>query len=158
MEGGQMFIVRFGVESRNNLLHLVVIAHGGIHRFGTPMQGSVDVFLHKDGVEVGDCLPGLDDLAIARGFGTFIGVEGVVSLGALNLSSHYEQAYQQRLAHMEADSVENTVALNRLLAAGIALKVERNKEGDAYFLILEGAHKAAQPVNSPEGLAVEVWP
>ena len=82
----------------------------------------------------------------------------VLSFGAANLSRYYEQSYQQRLAHMEADSVENTVALNRLLAAGIALKVERNKDGNTYFLILQGAHKAAQPVNSPEGLAVEVWP
>ena len=82
----------------------------------------------------------------------------VLSLGATNLSRHYETSYQQRLAHMEADSVENTIALNRLLTAGIALKVERNKEGDGYFLVLQGAHKAAQPVNSPEGLAVEVWP
>jgi hypothetical protein len=74
------------------------------------------------------------------------------------LSRYYDDCYQQRLAHLEADSIENTIALNRLLAAGIALKVERSKEGDAYFLILQGAHKAAQPVNSPEGLAVEVWP
>jgi hypothetical protein len=82
----------------------------------------------------------------------------VLSYGAHNLSHYYEESYQQRLAHMEADSIENTIALNRLLAAGIALKVERNKEGDAYFLILQGAHKAAQPISSPEGLAVEVWP
>jgi hypothetical protein len=82
----------------------------------------------------------------------------VLSLGASNLSHYYEQSYQKRLAHMEADSVENTIAFNRLLTAGIALKVERNKEGDGYFLVLQGAHKAAQPVNSPEGLAVEVWP
>jgi hypothetical protein len=58
---------------------------------------------------------------------------------------------------MEADSTADTIALNRLLAAGIALKVERSKD-NAYFLILPGAQKAAQPVNSPEGLAVEVWP
>jgi membrane protein required for beta-lactamase induction len=82
----------------------------------------------------------------------------VLSLGASHLSRFYEAAYQERVAHMEADSVENTVALNRLLAAGIALKVERSKDGNAYFLILQGAQKAAQPVNSPEGLAVEVWP
>jgi len=82
----------------------------------------------------------------------------VLTFGARHLSNYYEESYQQRLAHMEADSIENTIALNRLLAAGIALKVERNKEGDAYYLIMQGAHKAAQPINSPEGLAVEVWP
>jgi len=89
---------------------------------------------------------------------TFIITAIVLSYGAHHLSRYYEESYQQRLAHMEADSIENTIALNRLLAAGIALKVERNKEGDAYFLILQGAHKAAQPISSPEGLAIEVWP
>jgi len=82
----------------------------------------------------------------------------ILSLGARGLSRYYEQSYQQRLAHLEADSVENTVALNRLLTAGISLKVERASDDSAYFLVLQGAHKAAQPVNSPEGLAVEVWP
>jgi len=82
----------------------------------------------------------------------------VLCYGARHLSRSYEESYQQQLSHMEAGSIENTIALNRLLAAGIALKVERNKEGDAYYLILHGASKAAQPINSPEGLAVEVWP
>jgi hypothetical protein len=82
----------------------------------------------------------------------------VLALGASHLSRAYEASYQQRLAHLEADSVQNTIALNRLLTAGITLKVERDKDGDAYFLILQGAHKAAEPVNSPEGLAVEIWP
>lgn len=82
----------------------------------------------------------------------------VLSLGAHHLSRSYEEFYQQRIAHLEADSIENTIALNRLLVAGIALKVERSKDGDAYYLILQGAHKAAQPISSPEGLAVEVWP
>jgi hypothetical protein len=79
-------------------------------------------------------------------------------LGASRLSHSYEASYQQRLARLEADSVQNTVSLNRLLAAGITLKVERSPDGAAYFLILPGARKAAQPVSSPEGLAVEVWP
>ena len=79
-------------------------------------------------------------------------------LGASRLSQSYEASYQQRLAALEADSVQNTISLNRLLAAGITLKVERSKEEDAYFLVLPGAHKAGQPVESPEGLAVEVWP
>jgi hypothetical protein len=78
--------------------------------------------------------------------------------GASHLSHSYEEAYQKRLTRLEADSVQNTVALNRLLAAGITLKVERSKDDDAYFLVLLGARKAAQPVPSPEGLAVEVWP
>jgi len=82
----------------------------------------------------------------------------VLAFGARHLSRTYEESYQQRLSHLEADSIENTIALNRLLAAGIALKVERDKDGTAYYLILQGAHKAAQPINSPEGLAVEVWP
>jgi hypothetical protein len=82
----------------------------------------------------------------------------ILVLGASHLSRSYDEAYRDRLAHLEADSVQNTVALNRLLAAGITLQVERSKEGDAYFLVLPGARKAAQPVNSPEGLAVEVWP
>jgi hypothetical protein len=82
----------------------------------------------------------------------------VLSYGARHLSHSYEEAYRQRLSHLEADSIENTIALNRLLAAGIALKVERDKDGDAYYLILHGARKAAQPISSPEGLAVEVWP
>jgi hypothetical protein len=82
----------------------------------------------------------------------------VLSVGASHLSRAYEESYQQRLSHLEADSIENTIALNRLLTAGIALKVERSKDADAYYLILQGARKAAQPINSPEGLAVEVWP
>jgi hypothetical protein len=82
----------------------------------------------------------------------------VLAFGAAHLSRAYEASYQQRLAHLEADSVQNTIALNRLLSAGISLKVERDKDGEAYFLILQGAHKAADPVSSPEGLAVEVWP
>jgi hypothetical protein len=79
-------------------------------------------------------------------------------LGASRLSRSYETSYQQRVAHLEADSVQDTVALNRLLAAGITLKVERSMDDHAYFLVLPGARKAAQPVQSPEGLAVEVWP
>lgn len=82
----------------------------------------------------------------------------VLSVGASRLSRSYEESYQQRLSHLEADSLENTIALNRLLSAGITLKVERDNGGDAYYLILQGAHRAAQPINSPEGLAVEVWP
>jgi hypothetical protein len=78
--------------------------------------------------------------------------------GASQLSHSYEASYRQRLARLEADSVQNTVALNRLLAAGITLKVERSNNSDGYFLVLPGARKAAQPVKSPEGLAVEVWP
>jgi hypothetical protein len=81
-----------------------------------------------------------------------------LAFGAHRLAGYYEQSYQERLAHMQADSLENTMALNRLLAAGLTLKVERSKDQDAYYLILLGAHKAAQPINSPEGLAVEVWP
>ncbi len=88
-----------------------------------------------------------------------LSVAGIIlSVGAARLSRSYEESYQERVAHLEADSAQDTVALNHLLAAGIALQVQRNKENDGYFLILQGAHKAAQPVNSPEGLAVEVWP
>jgi hypothetical protein len=82
----------------------------------------------------------------------------VLSLGARHLSSYYEASYRQRLAHLEADSLDNTIALNRLLSAGISLKIERDRDGNAYYLILRGAHKAAPPISSPEGLAVEVWP
>jgi hypothetical protein len=82
----------------------------------------------------------------------------VLACGAAHLSRAYEAAYQERLSHLEADSVENTIALNRLLTAGITLKVERDPEASSYFLVLQGAHKAANPVSSPEGLAVEVWP
>lgn len=82
----------------------------------------------------------------------------ILSFGASRLARGYEAAYQDRLAHMEADSAQNTIALNRLLAAGITLKVERSDDNSSHFLILQGAQKAAQPVNSPEGLAVQVWP
>jgi hypothetical protein len=82
----------------------------------------------------------------------------VLTCGAAHLSRAYEAAYQERLSHLEADSVQNTIALNRLLAAGIVLKIERDTDGSSYFLILQGAHKAANPVSSPEGLAIEVWP
>jgi hypothetical protein len=82
----------------------------------------------------------------------------VLDLGAGHLSHSYEQAYQTRLAHMEADSATNTFALNRLLAAGITLKVEQAPDAHAFFIVLPGVLKAAQPVNSPEGIAVEVWP
>jgi hypothetical protein len=82
----------------------------------------------------------------------------IFSLGAAHLSHSYEAAYQDRVAHMEADSTSDTIALNRLLVAGISLKVERSPDANAWYLILPGAHKATPPVNSPEGLAVEVWP
>ena len=82
----------------------------------------------------------------------------VLTSGARHLSHYYQEAYQQQLSHLEADSIENTITLSRLLAAGITLKVERNKEADGYYLILQGIHKAAQPINSPEGIAIEVWP
>lgn len=82
----------------------------------------------------------------------------VLATGTSRLSQSLNESYQQRLTHLEADSVENTIALNRLVAAGINLKVEKSRDGTSYFLILGGAQKAAQPVNSPEGLAVEVWP
>ena len=82
----------------------------------------------------------------------------VLTCGAAHLSRAYEAAYQERLSHLEADSVQNTIALNRLLTAGITLKIERDTDGSSYFLILQGAHKAANPVSSPEGLAIEVWP
>jgi hypothetical protein len=82
----------------------------------------------------------------------------ILTLSASHLARSYEEAYQARLDHMEADSAADTVALNRLLVAGITLKLERSKDNTAYFLILQGAHKAAQPIDSPEGLALEVWP
>jgi hypothetical protein len=82
----------------------------------------------------------------------------ILSLGAVHLSHSYEAAYQDRVAHMEADSTSNTIALNRLLVAGISLKVERSPDANAWYLILPGAHRATQPFSSPEGLAVEVWP
>jgi hypothetical protein len=82
----------------------------------------------------------------------------IFSLGAAHLSHSYEAAYQDRVAHMEADSTSNTIALNRLLVAGISLKVERSPDANAWYLILPGAHRATPPVSSPEGLAVEVWP
>jgi len=82
----------------------------------------------------------------------------IFSLGAEHLARSYEAAYQTRVAHMEADSATDTVALNRLLVAGITLKVEQSPDLEAWYLILPGARKAAQPINSPEGLAVEVWP
>jgi hypothetical protein len=82
----------------------------------------------------------------------------IFSLGAAHLSRSYEAAYQDRVAHMEADSAADTVALNRLLVAGLTLKVEQSPDREGWYLILPGARKAAQPVNSPEGLAVEVWP
>jgi len=82
----------------------------------------------------------------------------ILCFGAVHLSHAYEAAYQDRVAHMEADSAIDTVALTHLLAAGITLQVERSPDDTAWYLILPGAHKAAQPVNSPEGLAIEVWP
>jgi hypothetical protein len=82
----------------------------------------------------------------------------ILSLGAVHLSHSYEAAYQDRVAHMEADSTSNTIALNRLLVAGISLKVERSPDANAWYLILPGAHRATPPVSSPEGLAMEVWP
>jgi hypothetical protein len=82
----------------------------------------------------------------------------VLVLGAGHLSHSYEQAFQSRVAHMEADSATNTFALNRLLTAGITVKVEQAPDAHAFFLILPGAQKAAAPVNSPEGIALEVWP
>ena len=82
----------------------------------------------------------------------------ICSLGAAHLSHSYEAAYQDRVAHMEADATSDTIALNRLLVAGINLKVERSPDANAWYLILPGAHRATQPVSSPEGLAVEVWP
>jgi hypothetical protein len=98
-------------------------------------------------------LTGTISATVAMGMATVLLV-----LGASHLSRCYDESYRQRLAHLEADSVQNTVALNRLLAAGITLNVEQSKDEGAYFLILPGTRKAAQPVNSPEGLAVEVWP
>jgi len=88
-------------------------------------------------------------------FGTTV---TVLSLAKSYLASSYEAAYQDRLSHLEADSALNTIALNRLLAAGITLRFERSEDNTSHFLILQGAQKAAQPVNSPEGLAVQVWP
>jgi hypothetical protein len=83
----------------------------------------------------------------------------ILFFGAARLSRFYDDSYQQRLAQMQADSVEDTVALQQLIAAKIALKVRQSPDDPhSFFLILPGAHKAAQPVNSPEGLAVEVWP
>jgi hypothetical protein len=82
----------------------------------------------------------------------------ILFLGAAHLSRSYEAAYQDRVAHMEADSATDTVALNRLLIAGITLQVQRAPDGTGWYLILPGARRAAKPVNSPEGLAVEVWP
>jgi hypothetical protein len=82
----------------------------------------------------------------------------ILFLGAAHLSRSYEAAYQDRVAHMEADSATNTVALNRLLIAGITLNVQRAPDGTGWYLILPGARRAAHPVNSPEGLALEVWP
>jgi hypothetical protein len=81
----------------------------------------------------------------------------VLGIGSGHLSRSYDRAFQQRVAHMEADSVTNTITLNRLLALGLAIKIERGSSSDDWFLVLQGARKAAAPVDSPEGPAVEVW-
>jgi hypothetical protein len=81
----------------------------------------------------------------------------VLSIGSARLSRSYEAAFQDRVTHMEADSVTTTVTLNRLLALGLAIKLERGSNPDDWFLVLQGARKAAAPVDSPEGPAVEIW-
>jgi hypothetical protein len=81
----------------------------------------------------------------------------VLAIGSTHLSRSYDRAFQNRVAHMEADSVTNTITLNRLLALGLAIKLERGADPDDWFLVLQGARKAAAPVNSPEGPAVEIW-
>jgi hypothetical protein len=116
----------------------------------------VGLFFRKARSTVSEPMAWIVTGSISATFSITIAVT-ILFLGAARLSRSYEQSYQDRVAHMEADSTADTIALNRLLAAGIALKVERSKD-NAYFLILPGAQKAAQPVNSPEGLAVEVWP
>lgn len=82
----------------------------------------------------------------------------VLYFGASSLSRRYEETYQQRLATLEAGSADDTVTLSRLATAGISLKLERGADGDSYFLVLRGARKAAQPISSTEGLAVQIWP
>ncbi len=101
--------------------------------------------------------------AWAVGFGISVALSAaiagaILSFGATSLSRHYEDGYQRRVARLESDAATDTAALEGLLGARITLKLERSPDGDGYFLVLRGARRAAQPINSPEGLVVQVWP
>lgn len=82
----------------------------------------------------------------------------ILYFGATELSKYHETLYQQKLSSLEASSVQDTITLNRLLQAGITIDLRRHESGDGYFMILKGAKKAAQPVSTAEGLAVQIWP
>ncbi len=90
--------------------------------------------------------------------GSVIATTLILYFGAIHLRSYYEDQYHRRVAELETDSIQDTVTLNRLVEAGISIELRRNESGDGYFLVLKGVKKAAQPVNSPDGLAVQVWP
>lgn len=80
----------------------------------------------------------------------------VLAYGADHLSRSYEHAYQERVAHIEADSVANTVALNRLLTVGLTLQLERGSNASDWFLVLKGARKISGPLDSADGPAIEL--
>jgi hypothetical protein len=125
------------------------------HRL-SPIRDRVAKIFHRAGLILSDRTAWLTAGGISFLF--WFGVSAtVLRFGSVHLSRSYDHAFRDRVAQMEADSVTNTVTLNRLLALGLAIKLERGTNPDDWFLVLQGARKAAAPVDSPEGPAVEVW-
>lgn len=142
------------------LLDVLAAPIESLHKTAIDLQRNVEALPHLFGPPwrgTARAVPWI--VASAVSFGVAVAVTAIaLCSGASELARHYDDAYQQRVAVLERNAASDALALDRLLAAGIALKVERSPDGDGYFLILGGAHRAAQPVNSPEGLAVQFWP
>ena len=89
-------------------------------------------------------------------------VAGLTTAGLLygwnTISDHCEAEYQAQLASLQAGSSQDKASITELATAGITLNVERAENNDGVFVVFKGASRAAQPINSQEGLAVQVWP
>jgi hypothetical protein len=133
-----------------------VESEGGSGKWPSSLRSRLVKILHGAGLVLSDRTAWLATGTVSFLF--WFGVSAtVLGIGSGHLSRSYNRAFQERVAHMEADSVTNTITLNRLLALGLAIKIERGSSSDDWFLVLQGARKAAAPVDSPEGPAVEVW-
>jgi len=74
------------------------------------------------------------------------------------LQQKYGAHGYRRLSAWEAGTSSSVLFVRNRISPIFRPQRAGASDDSAYFLVLQGTHKAAQPVNSPEGLAVEVWP
>lgn len=64
-----------------------------------------------------------------------------------------QQLYTEQLTRLQVNEAFSGTAAK----LGLRCEMRRSETNDSYFILIKGAKKMANPQQTPEGLAVEVW-